>query len=591
MAQQEGPFSEYLQQAKLAPPMEVPKPTGLEGTGAGIANIAMNFINGLRQGRMQKYAMQQMEEQKKYDAYQHAIQTVAASDLPDQQKKLLHAQLSTPLIQRIAGDKEATSKHTGNPLTDVLKNMAVGLVGGPGPKKMDLPMEPVVEALRMASDPSLSKTRLVADLDRQADELIRGGMEEAFSKGKAASYETFFSGDRGSKLRALIDKARLIGSPLPTVEKTRSEYRPANQEEIAKQKRIELAEGIKSRMRSEGYQPSLLDLETLHIADGLRHPVSKEGMYLTKEGEHARGYFTQSPYLNQGRPVVIGEDNKPLDYVRPVGASERISPAELKRVTAKPIQRIMSIPGVPVDLLKGYADRVESAAEIVNPQEIGRAQADAVKFGADYRDKVAKEKAADVAFKNKLSEQQKDRLEKIFKTITSDDKYKWKSVYDNVAKPVLANAGKPLNYTEQAKNDILLIRAIAKLTDITTGVREGEYRTFSELQSRYGQLAQDVKNVFGEDGQAKQILTKQARDAYMRQLEALNQNATSEYIKLLARAQAEAKEMGVDPGAINRVFKLGDIEAATSFKKQGGRLPFTENPPGGGKPKKLEPNF
>ncbi len=165
MAQQDqlGPFSEYLTKPAAASmaPFPVPPVTGLEGTGAAIGNIAMNFINGLRQGRMQKYAMQEAEREKQFNAYQHAIKTVAASDLPDQQKQMLHAKLSLPLIQSIAGDKNATSKQTGNPLTDVVKNVATGIIGGNIPKKgQPLSMEPVVEALQMASDPSLSRTRL-----------------------------------------------------------------------------------------------------------------------------------------------------------------------------------------------------------------------------------------------------------------------------------------------------------------------------------------------------------------------------------------------------------------------------------------------
>lgn len=167
MAQQDqlGPFSEYLTKPAAAAmvPMPVPQVTGLESTGAAIGNIAMNFINGLRQGRMQKYAMQEAEREKQFNAYQHAIKTVAASDLPDQQKQMLHAKLSLPLIQSIAGDKNATSKQTGNPLTDVVKNVATGIIGGNVPKKgQPLSMEPVVEALQMASDPSFSRTRLAS---------------------------------------------------------------------------------------------------------------------------------------------------------------------------------------------------------------------------------------------------------------------------------------------------------------------------------------------------------------------------------------------------------------------------------------------
>jgi len=165
MAQQEGPFSEYLQQLKITPQVQAPQPTGLEGTGSAIGNIAMNFISGLRQGRQQKYMQQQMEEQRKFDAYQQAMQRVASSDLTDNEKRGLYAELEAPLIRRIAGDPEATSKKTGNPLTDVIKNIASS-VAGPVPKKgMELTMDPVLKALQAVSDPNRSKTRLASQYE------------------------------------------------------------------------------------------------------------------------------------------------------------------------------------------------------------------------------------------------------------------------------------------------------------------------------------------------------------------------------------------------------------------------------------------
>jgi hypothetical protein len=221
MAQQEGPFSEYLQMAKMTPQVQVPQPTGLEGSGAAIGNIAMNFINGLRQGRMQKYAMQQMEEQKKFDAYQDAIKTVAASDLPDADKQRLSTQLSMPLIQRIAGDKQATSKETGNPLTDVLKNMAVGLVGGQAPKKsMELPMDPVVEALRASSDPSRSKTRMASQYEAK----IRDRINTIFRDNPYAESRDVLSDPEISSIQKEAEGVFGVGKfQSPSLEKTYKE--------------------------------------------------------------------------------------------------------------------------------------------------------------------------------------------------------------------------------------------------------------------------------------------------------------------------------------------------------------------------------
>lgn len=270
MAQQEGPFSEYLQMAKMTPQVQVPQPTGLEGGGAAIGNIAMNFINGLRQGRMQKYAMQQMEEQKKFDAYQDAIKTVAASDLPDAEKQRLSTQLSMPLIQRIAGDKQATSKETGNPLTDVLKNMAIGLVGGQAPKKsMDLPMDPVVEALRAASDPSRSRTRILSQYDAKARARIADILRDNPTPDSA-----IFSKDR--ILQSIQDEAAQaigLGIELPSIKRVFGEYRARTQAEDLQLKEKQRQEQAEQRA-SIGIEPLATQPSEVSPATGAPPPAA-----------------------------------------------------------------------------------------------------------------------------------------------------------------------------------------------------------------------------------------------------------------------------------------------------------------------------
>ena len=223
MAQQEGPFSEYLQQIKITPPVQVPKPTGLEGTGSAIGNIALNFISGLRQGRQQQYMQQEMEEQKKFDAYQKAMERVSASKLPDAEKRSLYAELEKPLIQRIASDPNATSKKTGNPLTDLFKSVASS-VAGPAPKKrMNLEMDPVMNALQAVSDPTRQVPYLGAQLDRQAELIIRQITNAESKAGRAVSLESFLSGENGQLLADVMDKARVLGYDLQAIKRLYSE--------------------------------------------------------------------------------------------------------------------------------------------------------------------------------------------------------------------------------------------------------------------------------------------------------------------------------------------------------------------------------
>lgn len=223
MAQQEGPFSEYLQQIKMTPPVQAPKPTGMEGTGSVIGNIALNFISGLRQGRQQQYMQQEMEEQKKFDAYQKAMERVSASKLPDAEKRSLYAELEKPLIQRIASDPNATSKKTGNPLTDFFKSVASS-VAGPAPKKrMSLEMDPVLNAYQAVSDPTRQVPYLGAQLDRQAESLIRQIANAENKAGRAVSLESFSTGENGQLLADVIDKARVLGYDLQAVKRLYSE--------------------------------------------------------------------------------------------------------------------------------------------------------------------------------------------------------------------------------------------------------------------------------------------------------------------------------------------------------------------------------
>ena len=148
----QGPFSEYLSQS--AQP-KTPQPTGFEGNGASIAYIGSKFLEGLRHGRMQRAALAEMENEKTQKAYEQAIHML------DQAKDVdptLKSQLYTPLMQaylgHIAGQKES-SKDTGHPFTDMVKNAAVNMLGGNLPKaKAPLDMALVGQTLTALNDPN-----------------------------------------------------------------------------------------------------------------------------------------------------------------------------------------------------------------------------------------------------------------------------------------------------------------------------------------------------------------------------------------------------------------------------------------------------
>lgn len=566
MAQQEGPFSSYLDymQKPIAP-----APTGLEGTGMGIANIAMNFLQGLRQGRAQQYIRSEKEEERKEQLLLNAMQIIQRSDMLPEDKAQYEARIQQEFAKRVAGVKEG-SKDTGNPLTDFFKRAGMALVGGqpPGGKKADIDMNVALEAFAAASDPSRSKTRFIADLDRQADELIRGGMQEAASKGRAASYETFFSGDRGAQLNALIDKARRLGAPLPAVEKTRSEYRVLTQQDIDRKDRADRARAIEIDLDRTGRQPTMTELSILHLAKGLPPVFASHGdVYEDKEGNRFTGYTVQSPYLSAGEPVVVN-----LTTRQRVEAPRKLSPAEAQYPSKKELEEsvapfekaISEVPGLPKDQADNLSSMLRNAASVNDRRAMIQIQSNAVNIGKDFREKLAEQKAKDVADKARLNTEMRSRLADLFKTVTQNDKYKWNSIANGPAKQALLEAKNPnLSPIQRAESDILLIRAIAKMTDITTGVREGEYKTFQDLLTRHKELALKVKNLYGP---AKVTLTPEARAGYVSILEGLINNTRSEYEGLLGETKQKAIALGLDPKAIDRVYQTGKLEDYSPVK-------------------------
>ena len=209
MAQQEGPFSSYLDymQKPIAP-----APTGLEGTGMGIANIAMNFLQGLRQGRAQKYMQKEAEESRKEQLLLNAMQTVQRSGMLPEAKAQYEARIQQEFAKRVAGVKEG-SKDTGNPLTDFFKRAGMSLIGGqpPGGKKADLDMNVALEAFAAASDPKNSVNEALRGLDMQAGERYRQLVKEAEQSPSGVLTDVMLQSDK--QMQALDNEYRRIGRP------------------------------------------------------------------------------------------------------------------------------------------------------------------------------------------------------------------------------------------------------------------------------------------------------------------------------------------------------------------------------------------
>jgi hypothetical protein len=583
MAQQEGPFAEYLQQAKMTPQVQVPPITGLEGTGAAIGNIAMNFINGLRQGRQQKYMQQQMEEQKKFDAYQNALQTVAASDLPDAEKQALQAKLSMPLVQRIAGDKEASSKKTGNPLTDVLKNVALGLVGGQVPKKTaDLPMDTVVEALQMASDPNRSKTRIQSQLDGQASARI----SEILKTQPGADIRTFMS---DPELRSVYSQAQQVLGPsakLPSIEKAYAEFRPMTEmERLSVEKAREQQAAAKEYTGATQVPPQaptttaipsvtaptapvtappptsptpapaalegvisipvskLEEDRTLAIRAGMptRESRGEPKTYLDqKTGETFQGFVTS------GRSGFgIYRPDKQALYTsgaRELSASEltRPTPAQVEKVYNTSVKALET--SVSPKIYEAYKGLLESQREQGDIKGMDNVMGQAI--AADRSEKEHQSRMAmalDSAASRKDARLQSSilRLDSQVQRNGAVKDYNTTMNSSNAAMKALSDARKDGNY---GLADLLLIRAIAKLTDITTGVREGEYESFAAAKGRLSAVKTEWNNLLKDKADR---LDDKSRSKFTSVLNDLISTASKNYNTELGRYKNIGSKMGI----------------------------------------------
>lgn len=220
---EQGPFSEYLTQS--AQP-RTPQPTGLEGNGASIAYIGSKFLEGLRRGRMERAALAEMENSKTQRAYEQAIHML------DQAKDVdptLKSQLYTPLMQaylgHIAGQKES-SKDTGHPFTDMVKNAAVNMLGGNLPKaKAPLDMGLVGQTLTALNDPNNKIQNRWLQLHNGLTEAIKSGnimTQEAvyglpqYQQLKAYEQATGFKGDDNQIKVMPADKNAAITKDIET---------------------------------------------------------------------------------------------------------------------------------------------------------------------------------------------------------------------------------------------------------------------------------------------------------------------------------------------------------------------------------------
>jgi len=572
MAQQEGPFSEYLQMAKMTPQVQVPQPTGLEGAGSAIGNIAMNFINGLRQGRMQKYAMQQMEEQKKFDAYQDTLQKVRASRLPQAEKVRLEAQLTMPLVQRIAGDKEASSKATGNPLTDVLKNMAVGLVGGNIPKKgADLPMDPIVEALRMVSDPEKSVDRLASAIDSKALARVAQLNKESLSRGKRLTFDQIES---DPEYRGYLQEARQLGVPLPSERLISAKYPVMGATEQAAQKQAEAAarytEGVTTPVQAAVTKTAAPPSVATNFVPLPEDVLNQDKLIAVQAGPaysqlEVRGEPKQYKDENTGEVFqgfqVKGKSASGVyrpdkqGYYR--SGYRELTTAELAKPPQAQVDRVYQVTRdglknrVRPKIFNDFSGMLDSLREQGDVKSMENVLGMALQAERDERN--YEERRQDALERGQLSSDAKKSnvIGSIERRIQQNPKVKdFNTVYSYSDQALdAANAAKATGNSSMA--DILLVRALAKLTDMNTGVKESEYMTFTNAVSKVGQLGVKVSNLLEAKGET---LDNKTRDEIIRLINVRRERAAKEYNAAINQYRAQGRSSKLTDDEMSEMF-------------------------------------
>lgn len=171
MRQQNGPFDQYLT-APIQP--QTPNPTGFESPSTAALLIGKNLLDGFRQGRLQRAAEAERQNEKSQRSAETALQYLdSLKDVDPEVIAPYKNKLMNQYLQMIGSQKE-TSKDTGHPLTDFFKNAAINMSGGPMPKQKGPVIDPnlINEAMMAAVDPNNSKYNRMAKANANIANLI-----------------------------------------------------------------------------------------------------------------------------------------------------------------------------------------------------------------------------------------------------------------------------------------------------------------------------------------------------------------------------------------------------------------------------------
>jgi len=591
--------------------------------------IGKNFLDGIRQGRLQKAAQAEMENEKVQRAHEFLIDSLSKNESLDPRVKQHYlSEAQNRYAQMIAGVKE-TSKDTGHPLTDMLKNMAINLTGGQLPKKgAGLDTNFVSEAFSAMHNPAyqrstklgeltsrmskvlqdnnlgdftsamkhpaiqsdLNEWRLLADkmdghpellsmLPKDETEAIQkkyglGRWKQRLAEDQAENPtgNMFLGGQPGIQVSSpppiaagnpetqgqpaismetggLFNVSQPPPAARPNIQQpSAATATPAQQENwIAMAQRDRLIQDSDAKL---GIAPNKVIPDTSKI---LTHwdPVNKkrfDGIVLTA------AYRGNQPGIYDaatGRRVEGAERSNNLnpDKQQPLTPeqSEKLRGSLYESLNAIPDAQIVKSTKAAIDAQlasgdhKGAGDTINRAVSLYQAKEATKAAQ------ALAQSNVQASRDLQKAMHGNAMMQQ----------FVSGQSYKNMDTAENYANNAQAAYSAIKRGEDPGIYDLELLRTWSKLTDITTGVREGEYR---DLAKSMGMNTRQLQVVFDNilNGTGKRMDDKM-RDAVMSSVERIRSQAFQSYDRARAMydRQAQASGIGSIPG-LQRTFETPD---------------------------------
>lgn len=585
----QGPFSEYLS-TSFKP--ENFQPTGVGGNSELIVTAASKFLDGLKQHRAQQFQLQQIEEEKARRGYETAIQAIQNNNQLTPMKK---QELLAPLVQGIigaAGSAKEGSKNTGNHLTDLFKGAFTNLAGGPLPKGQTFDPTHVANAFTGMQDP---ENLISTHLTRGEQEAAR----VASSMGDNATQEALL---KSQDFKNIINQTRQdtgIQDWMPSI----SHLPKTELDRLQDQAKVGIWKGINADITARpptGVGAPIAN-QTAPVPTGIVTPtgtVNKEATFddllniaASYDQEKMRYASVGAPFL---RPPPVTITKGAGTFVDP--ANPDATPFEANEATGPGVTGVYNqstgklvkgatkatasqINRLPADQLEAARASLSGNKQLVanilkdNPKSVAIFHQMLDAAAADRQDPGAKMNAVLTQANQQAQREADDRraannlvlsrsiadgarndnnLQSIANRYNTADPVKQSIAANSQVSSVaqaLRNAQTTGNYGDA---DLLLIRALAKLSDPATGVRDAEYTTFAQAAGGVMQALTHWQSIYNTNGNK---LDPKTRDLLRKDLEGLR--ASLEQGKNLFAEQTVrlADEVGVGAN-VRRVIGL-----------------------------------